>query len=101
MQDKCPNICMQELFANLALFLNLFPIRDITDKSQKYFSGHIVALNHEFSIFWTYSGRFAALNQDLGCNLCSGATKCPEKFSVALSVMSLSQHFRKLLAPCL
>ena len=66
-------------------------IRDITDKSPKYFSGQIVALNHEFSIFWTYSGWFVALNQDFGCNSCSGATKCPEKFSVALSVVSLLQ----------
>ncbi len=67
-------------------------IRDITDKAPKYFSGYIVALNHEFSIFCTYSGRFAALNQDFGCNLWSGATKCPEKFSVALSVMSLFEQ---------
>ncbi len=52
-----------------------------------------MALNHEFSIFWTYSGRLAALNQDFGCNSWSGATKCPEKFSVALSVMSLLKTF--------
>ncbi len=48
-----------------------------------------MALNHEFSIFWTYSGQFAALNQDFGCNSWSGATKCPEKICVALSLMSL------------
>ncbi len=51
-----------------------------------------MALNQEFSILWTYSGWFAALNQDFGCFLWSGATKCPQKFSVALYVMFLIDH---------
>ncbi len=64
--------------------------RDITYKLPKYFSGLIVALNHECVTFrLTLFFIFADLNQDFGCNSWSGATNCPEKFSVALSVMSL------------
>ena len=63
--------------------------RDITDKSCKYLSLHIEALNQTFSIFWTFTGHLAALNQNFESKFLFGATKCPEKYFRNLSHMSL------------
>ncbi len=51
-----------------------------------------MALNQKFSIFWTFTGHIAALNQNFGCILLFGATKCPEKYFCNLSVMSLIDY---------
>ena len=54
------------------IIYSMYPLtlthRDITDKSRKYLSVHIVALNQTFSIFWTFTGYLAALNPNFECN---------------------------------
>ncbi len=86
---KCP----EKFSAVLSVMSLSVSIRDITDKSRKYFSVHIVALKQTFSIFWTFTGHLAALNQNFEHNFLFGATKCPEKYFRNLSVMSLLQAF--------
>ncbi len=69
--------------------LTNYPIRDITDKLRKYFSGHLVAPNKKLrSKFW-FRATKCPVNVQKMLNVCFRATIWTEKYLRDLSVMSL------------